>query len=71
MPFVLTSSAVAVLENQFDEVVWRKHWLPAIADTGFRLRRLDDEPKAGLNLRQGESLGFFAEPNFDRPRPRF
>jgi hypothetical protein len=26
----------------------REHWVPAVAMTGFRLRRLDDEPKAGL-----------------------
>jgi hypothetical protein len=28
--------------------VFREHWIPAVAETGFRLRRLDDEPKAGL-----------------------
>jgi hypothetical protein len=26
----------------------REHWVPAVGETGFRLRRLDDEPKAGL-----------------------
>lgn len=30
------------------DAIWREHWLPAVAETGFRLRRLDDDPKAGL-----------------------
>lgn len=28
--------------------VLREHWIPAVEQTGFRLMRLDDEPKAGL-----------------------
>lgn len=30
------------------DVVFRKELVPAVAETGFELRRLDDEPRAGL-----------------------
>ena len=30
------------------DLMLRAHWIPAVAKTGFRLQRLDDEPKAGL-----------------------
>ena len=34
-------------EPDLDEI-FRKFWIPAVSATGFRLRRLDDEPVAGL-----------------------
>ena len=41
--FIAMKFGVPELDKMFKE-----HWIPAVARTGFRLQRLDDEPRAGL-----------------------
>ena len=41
--FMAMKFGVPELDKMFKE-----HWIPAVARTGFRLQRLDDEPRAGL-----------------------